>query len=347
MSDNELLMEITDVFPPIDIQLPTRGIFYRPGILKASTDPNHIEVRTLGVMDEFKYRDPFLLVSGKAITHLIRHLCGEQIILPEQMCEIDIETILLAARLASYGPSLNVTHSCIKTVKDKEDNDVVCDHSNTISVNLHEHILRYGPIQDEERFEVLLPRVGQTVYLKPVPYQTTIDMMRNVMTNRRRIGAIDISDADLVMRPEDFAQYEDVLNLSMDIQIKAILDCIWAVKTRSGTLVEDPMQIGPWIFELPKSDHDVITKRITEITEDLRKLSLLLYQCGACGQENAFHLQMNAEILFLADSGDSTVPATSSDMQPRNKGMSRKPSRISPRQRSLSQEPSTIETSPI
>lgn len=347
MNANELLSEISDVFPPIDIQLPTRGIFYRPGILKEGVDPNHIEVRTLGVMDEFKYRDPFLLVSGKAIDHLIGHLCGDQILMPEQMCEIDIETILIAARLASYGPGLNVTHSCTMMVKDKDGVESVCANANTVAVDLHQHILRFGPIEDEERFEVKLPRVGQTVYLKPVPYQTTIDMMRNVMANRRNVEGLDLGNTDFVMEPEKFAKYEDVLNLSADIQIKAILDCIWAVKTRSGNVVEDPTQIGPWIFELPKSDHDVISKRIADITEDLRKLSLLTYACGACGQENQFHLQMNAEILFLADSEVSTVPTISSDMQPRNKSMSRTPSRISPRQRLHSPGPSTTETSPI
>jgi hypothetical protein len=331
---NELLTDLADVFPPIEIGLPTRGIFYQPGILKDGVDPSRIAVRTLGVMDELKYRDPFLLVSGKAIAHLIHHLCGDQIEMPEEMCEIDIETILLAARLASYGSLLKVKHIC--THKTEEgDAQTSCEHENTVQIDLHEHILRYGPIEHEERFEIVLPRVGQTVYLKPVPYRTTMELMRNVMTTRKRAGEIDLNDIENVLRPDTFAKYEEILNLGSDLRIKSILDCIWAVKTRSGHLIEDPAQIGPWIFELPNSDHDVINSRIAEVTADFRKISLIRYLCGKCGAENEFNLQMNAEILFLVESEDLPIPAISSDTQPMNKNSLRIPSRISRKPRSI------------
>lgn len=340
--NNELLNELVDVFPPLDIALPTRGIFYQPGVLGDGVDPMHIEVRTLGVMDEFKYRDPFLLVSGKAIVHLIHHLCGKQVLLPEEMCEIDIEAILLAARIASYGSILKIVHNCLQMVKSDEepDKEIICGHPNTVPIDLNQHILRYGPIEQEERFEVVLPRVGQTVYLKPIPYHTTVELMRSVMANRKSVEMLNLEPDSLVMQPDDFTRYEEILNLSADHQIKAILDCIYAVKTRSGKVVEDPTQIGPWIFELPKSDHDVITVRIAELDQDFRKISLIRYECGKCKQENEFNLQMNAEILFLAESEGSPVPMTSSVIAPRNRGTSRTPLRTSRRPRSPSPEQS-------
>src|SRR5678815_3026901 len=100
---NELLNDLHNLFPPIQISLPTKGMFYPEGVLGKGVDASNIEVGTLGILDEFKYRDPFLLVSGNAMSYLIKHLCRDQILLPEELCEIDVETILLAARLASYG----------------------------------------------------------------------------------------------------------------------------------------------------------------------------------------------------------------------------------------------------
>lgn len=340
MSANELLQDLTDIFPPLEIGIPTKGIFYPPGILQEGLDPMHIQVRTLGMMDEFKYRDPFMLVTGKAIEHLISHLCGDQIIKPEALCEIDVETILIAARIASYGPNLKMKHICGQKFKDAETGEEsICNQENTIAVDLNEHILRYEPLTNEEQFEMVLPRVGQTVYLKPVTYQTTAELTRAVMQNRRRAETIDMGDINMAMRPEDFATYEEIFNLSYDIQIKAILDCIWAVKTRSGVLVEDPTQIGAWIFELPKTDSDEISKRISEITDGFRKLSLMRYQCARCKQDNEFHLQMNPEILFLVESEDSAEKPISSDFVPTNRNSSRPPSRISPKRRSISVGP--------
>lgn len=330
---NELLEDLTDIFPPVEIALPTRGIFYPEGILRPGVNPEKIKVGTLGIMDEFKYRDPFMIVSGKAIEHLIRHICGDQILMAEEMCEVDIETILLASRLASYGPSLKIKHSCAHAIEPTEESeDPICGHTNTVVIDLHEHILRYGPIENEERFAVLLPRVGQTVYLKPTPYKTTVEVMRNVMAHRKRLDDINQrNQEDFVIDPDQFAKYEEVVNLSVDLQIQTILDCIYGVKTRSGNMVEDPHLIGAWIFELPKSDHDVIAKRITEITDDLRKLSLIRYVCGKCKSENEFNLQMNAEILFLADSGESAAPPISSELPEKNRSSFKTPSRISRR----------------
>ena len=111
--NNELVNDLHEVFPPIEIALPTRGLFYPEGVLAKDTDPTRIRVGTLGILDEFKYRDPFMLVSGNAIGHLISHVCGSQIMVPEELCEIDVETILLASRLASYGPNLKLNHRCV------------------------------------------------------------------------------------------------------------------------------------------------------------------------------------------------------------------------------------------
>src|ERR1700733_14696241 len=190
---NLLLNDLHDIFPPVQIALPTKGMFYHEGVLGPGVKADNIEVGTLGILDEFKYRDPFLLVSGNAMGDLIAHLCGDQIRLPNELCEIDVEAILVAARLASYGPSLRLTHRCTlfrdKILDDGESASdppemVPCNHENIMDVDLHDFILRYGPIEQEERFEVVLPRVGQIVYLKPVPYRTTIQIMRNVMGNR-------------------------------------------------------------------------------------------------------------------------------------------------------------------
>lgn len=338
MNTNPLLNELHEVFPPVQISLPTKGIFYPKGVLADDVDPTDIRVGTLGILDEFKYRDPFMLVSGKAIDDLVHHICGEQVLVPTEMCEIDIETILLASRLASYGPNMKVNHTCAQMMdKPLEDGEtasdpperVLCGHDNMVMVDLHEFILRYGPIDDDTKFEVTLPKVGQIVYLKPTPYRTTIAIMKNVLANRRKLENLQEQPDSFVTDPKLFAQYEDILELSADMQIQTLLDCIWAVRTRSGHMVEDPKSIMAWIFELPKSDHDVIAKRITELTEEFRKISLIRYVCEKCKQENEFNLQMNSEILFLAGSEESAISPISSDLPAKNKSSFRTPSRIS------------------
>lgn len=277
-----------------------------------------------------------MLVSGNAMDHLVHHICGDQIILPQELCEIDLETILLAARRASYGPTLKVSHRCVNVKGDQAkmvepDASELCNHDNPVQIDLDQFILRYGPIEDESRFEVLLPRVGQTVYLKPTPYRTSIDVMKNVMANRRKMDEINQHQDEFIIDPVLFNQYEDLVTLSTELQIQTMLDCLYAVRTRSGMLVEDPKEIMSWILELPKSDHDIISKRITELTTEFRKISLIIYECAQCGKRNEFNLEMNAEVLFLAGAEDSEVPMTSSAPPVKPKNSFRTPSRISQR----------------
>lgn len=327
---NELVSELHDIFPPIEIALPTRGIFYPSGVMGPNGDPKHVRVGTLGMLDELKYKDPFMLVSGNAMDHLVHHICGDQIALPQELCEIDLETILLAARRASYGPNLKLTHRCVHN-KPNTDPLEPCNHDNNIQIDLDQFILRYGPIEDESQFEVLLPRVGQTVYLKPTPYRTSIEVMRNVMANRRKMDEINQHQDEFIVNPEMFQQYENLVELSTELQIQTMLDCIYAVRSRSGVLVEDPQEIMAWIVELPKSDHDIIARHIQTITEEFRKISLISYQCEECQGKNEFSLQMNAEILFLAGAEDSVAPTTSSAPPAKPKNSFRTPSRISQR----------------
>lgn len=339
MTENILLKDLYNIFPKIDIILPTVGRFYPIGVLNETADPRRISVGTLGIMDEFTYKDPFLLVSGKAIDQLITNLCGDQILVPDELCEIDVETILVAARLASYGPDMKVKHICDKKKEiftesepDKVE-ETICGHESEVYIDLHDFILQYTEIQDLDMFILTLPKVEQTVYFKPTPYHTTIEIMRNVMGNHRKMEEFKETGDEFILNTDQYVKYEELMGLSADLQVKAVLDCIWAVELKDGRRVEDPHILAAWIYALPDTYFNILSKRINEITQYLRRASLKKYICEVCGGENEFNLNMNPEILFLADSEVSNPSKISSNLSEENKKPSRKPLRISQRLR--------------
>jgi hypothetical protein len=336
--DNILITDIKKTFPPIQIELPTLGKFYPMGVLNPEANPKNISVGTLGIMDEFSYKDIFLLVSGKAIEQLITHLCGDQILVPSELCEIDVETILVAARMASYGPDLNLTHVCDKMVEKKIEGDdlhneeIPCMHENKLLIDLHDFILRYENIKDFDMFMVALPKIEQKIYLKPTPYRTSIEVMRNVMGNRKKMEEFDTDNNEFILNSDSYVRYEELMGLSADLQIKTVLDCIWGVELKDGRRVEDPHILAAWIYELPEPYYNMIRNRVNDITNHFRQISLYKYKCGACGGDNEFNLNMNAEILFLVDSEVALPPSMiSSDSLEKNKKPFRTPLRTSRR----------------
>ena len=95
----------------------------------------------------------------------------------QELCELDLEAILLASRLVSYGPKIELTHACQNIVPRKKGEELKegeepaegedslntrCLNSNKIDVDVNEHILRYGIIGDDivdEKFTHELKRV--------------------------------------------------------------------------------------------------------------------------------------------------------------------------------------------
>lgn len=314
---NPLRDEIETSFPRVDLELPTRGQFYAPDVL---ANGGTVQVGILSLIDEQKYRDPFLLVSGHGVYDMVRHICPD-VLRPDQLCEVDVEAILVAARLASYGPTLKLKHICQNTeqVEKEAATDTkpavmgLCAHDNSIELNLQEFIFRYAPFEADAKYEITLPRVGQTVFLQPVPYRTSVTLMKYMMSKNRQLNEIAAEKVEeFVERPESFDRYAEILDVSSRTSIEAIVDCIVSVRTRSGKDVFDRALISDWITALPVEDTRLISQRVNDLTTQLRDLSKVEYECESCAFKNAFYVQMNPEILFLADAEDSKTPEKSS-----------------------------------
>lgn len=322
---NPLTEDLNDTFPGVTVTLPTEGKFYPPGVLRESADPKEIDVRVLSMIDEQKYKDPFLLVSGKGLEQLIERV-APQVLKPDLLAEVDVEVILLATRLASYGTKLSVKHVCANPAEEilkdgngdpvKDGNDeivkrLVCEEENSIDLDLSEFITRYGPIGNDPGYELLLPRVGQTVYLQPTPYRTSANLLRHMMKHGKQVNDVMNRQADELIQDDSlFEQYEELLSFDIKLKLQTLMDCIVEVKSKSGQKVTDPDLILEWLHLLPNEDLKLIEDRVAENGKKLRELSLVQYDCVRCSHKNTFHLQMNPEVLFLSVPEASSQRAT-------------------------------------
>lgn len=94
-------------------QLPSKGLFYPPGVLADHVKDGEIQVKPMSALAEIKIRSADLLFSGKIIRELCQE-CVPEILRPEQLITKDVDALFTFMRVATYGTLINVvtSHDC-------------------------------------------------------------------------------------------------------------------------------------------------------------------------------------------------------------------------------------------
>lgn len=104
--------------PKLYIKLPSSGNFYPPGVLE-KTETGEFPVYAMTAKDELAMKTPDALLNGQATVDVI-HSCFPNIKNAWLIPSIDLDAILIAIRLATYGEKLPVTVT-IPVVNDTRD----------------------------------------------------------------------------------------------------------------------------------------------------------------------------------------------------------------------------------
>ncbi len=294
---NPLLDDLS--FPPVAICLPTSAYWYDDGVIDPNADPLNLDVKPIGILAEQNCRDPWLLASGKAIPRIVREVCPS-ILLPEELAEVDIEAILLATRLASYGDSMKLTHKCQNKDVDDNGDGEVCGEENDLDLNIQEFITRYDQIRNLDDYVVQLQAVAHTVYLRPTPYKQSLRVLKQAVMAEKTFNSFeDMSAEDFVMDSSKINDYSQLADLTSEVTVESIVESIHYVTTVKGDKVFDKETIREWLLAMHTDESKLIIAKMNELAGELRQRSEVKYNCHACGFENKFMLEMDPQRLFM------------------------------------------------
>jgi len=97
--------------PKVYVSLPSKGLYYEPGSLIG--DYNNVPVFAMSGMDEIIMKTPDALFTGEATAKVIESCCP-YIKNAKTMPSIDIDALLIAIRIATFGEKMTVTQTCQK-----------------------------------------------------------------------------------------------------------------------------------------------------------------------------------------------------------------------------------------
>lgn len=246
--------------PAIYIRLPSGGNFWKPDSL-AMPQNGELPVFPMTAADEITYRTPDALFNGQAVVEVIQS-CIPAIKNAWHIPSIDLNPILVAIRIASYGHEMEIGTTCPACSTDADfslDLRSVLDQMRAPDYN---NTLRHGDL--EIAFHPMSYEQQNASNLEQFESQ---QMMRSVPDS----GLTD---------QEKIKQMAELMKAVTRLTIRALTASIASVRTPAA-MVTDPVHIQEWLENCDRRLFTEIRNYAVKLRTDteLRPMTLTCRNC--------------------------------------------------------------------
>jgi hypothetical protein len=243
-------------------QLPSKGLFYKEGVLSPSVQNGEIKVAPLSALGEMKLRSPDLLFTGMALKEICQECCPD-VLKPELLVSKDVDAIFCFLRIATYGSEMSVrsTHDC----EQGKLNDYLVNIENII-INPNNLMLDHK----DTIFDLDLSN-GQKVTLRPVIFQDMIEMTHLQQAIEKSIAESGDPDPKI-------------------IQSAVVRDIMSVIQSVDG--ISDTFMIEEWVRSLQKKYFNEIIERSKQCSDWGFNLTVDL-KCKDCGEVFQHNLELD------------------------------------------------------
>ena len=215
--------------PKFQMTLVSGGLWYPNGSLKLNPN-NTVDVYAMTAADDIKFRAGEATLSGNNTYSLIKN-CIPNIIDPVNMPSLDLDSLLLAIRRASYGDTMEIT----------------CDVPNTswvrkVTINISEILAN---LPDVTAWDTILNVINETQELfvfriKPSPLHVVFEASKGIIKTRQKlntlVGKNDGSD-------EDFEKFDSSVQYLGELTVNIIASSIESITFPDGESENNPTVI--------------------------------------------------------------------------------------------------------
>ena len=235
--------------PKIFLTLPSKGRFYPPSAINMP-ESNELPIYALTAKDEMLMKTPDALLNGEATVDVIRS-CVPDILNPWHIPQIDLDALMIAIRMASYGEKLTLTTK-VPVIGEERDYEV----------NLRELLDTLIGLE-YDRFILLENEI--TVEVRPLTYKEFTANAQKTFQEQRIFKIVD--DASM---PDDekLVHFNTAFRKLTDFTIDLLMMSVVSIDTPDGKVI-DKRQIREFFNNTDRSYFNKVMKHIDE----MRKLS--------------------------------------------------------------------------
>lgn len=261
--------------PAIYVRLPSGGNFYPPGALEMTAN-GELPVLPMTAVDEITYRTPDALFNGQAVISVIQS-CIPNIKNAWDMPAMDIDTLLTAIRIASYGHEMEIDTFCPK-----------CNHESNFGLDLRT-VLANMATPD---YSQPLTHGDLEIHFRPMSYRDLNENNQQQFEDQKMLQAMEQQEnTDDETRIKQMSQ---ALRKITEVAIHALARSIDYIQTPAAR-VDDHQYILEW---LANCDRNLFSRIRDYIIENKQKAELkpLRIACQNCNHEyeQLFTLDMSS-----------------------------------------------------
>lgn len=261
--------------PSIYIKLPSNGEFYPEGTL--DMPPNReLPVYPMTAIDEITYRTPDALFNGTAVINVIQS-CVPNIKDAWAVPSTDVDTILTAIRIASFGHNMPVDCFCPK-----------CDNEDNFEIDLRTVIeTLHAPNYNEP-----IKHRDLEIFFKPMNYQTLNS--NNQLQFEEQKTLQNLAQSTTASDELRASKISEMLAKITDMTVNSIAQSISAIKTPNSMVTETPY-IADFLKNCERSLFNQIRDRVIKLKQE-SEIKPIGVKCSSCNHEyeQTFTLDMTS-----------------------------------------------------
>lgn len=260
--------------PKTFISLPSMGIYSRPDFIDG--DAENIPVYGMTGMDEILMKTPDALLSGESTVRIIKSCCPT-IKDGWEVSAIDIDLILTAIRIATYGHEMDITNRCTN-----------CNAESDFTIDLNKMISHFGKFKYKNKLII----GDLTIKLRPLTYkETTHFAIVNHGIQQQLIMAKSIEDID-----EQRKLISELFTKAGAMQNDIYCASIESVAI-NDQVVDNKDFIKEWI---DNCDQDVFSKIKTIFNENKQSITSPTFdiECSKCKYKSSISVDMDQSNFF-------------------------------------------------
>ncbi len=193
--------------PKIFIQLPSMGVYYDHGMVDG--DIQRIPVYGMTGMDEILAKTPDALLTGESTVRIIASCCPA-ITDPWSLSSLDLEVVLVAIRIATYGESITISKKCDS-----------CNTENDYDINLSQVIDYFKTV----KYDFNIKYKDLTIVLRPLTYKQSTDFAIKNFQLQQKFKQVSVVEDPSTQQGLLSGLYAEISSLQKEIYTFGI-DCI-------------------------------------------------------------------------------------------------------------------------
>ena len=232
--ENQTLNPLKKYFrqPKIYIKLPSSGNFYPPGVLE-KTENGEYPVYAMTAKDELVMKTPDALMNGQATVEVIQS-CFPSIKNAWQIPSLDMDAVLIAIRLATYGEKLDITVTI-----------PVIDDSRTFELDLRNVLDSLLSAAYDNEIQI-----GSNIkaYVRPLTYKEFTQTAIKTLEEQRIFSIVNNEQIEDAKKMEMFnAAFKKLTDINIDMVTSSVVKIV----TPDGE-TSDPIYIKEFIDNADK-----------------------------------------------------------------------------------------------